>query len=67
MIINDSIEELINEKKREEDVRELAFRRAKENFIITANRFIKYKDYINGIDSFDEFKRIKKAEMSGDK
>ena len=67
MIIKDLIEELINEKKREEDVRELAFRRAKESFNIAANRFIKYKDYVNGIDSFDEFKRIKKAEMSGDK
>nr|DAX81597.1 MAG TPA: hypothetical protein [Caudoviricetes sp.] len=67
MIIKDLIEELINEKKREEDVRELAFRRAKENFIIAANRFIKYKDYINGIDSFNEFQRMRKAEMSGDK
>lgn len=67
MIIKDLIEELINEKKREEDIKELTFRRAKESFNIAANRFIKYKDYINGIDSFDEFKRMKKAEMSGDK
>lgn len=63
MIIKDLIEELIKEKKREEDIKELVFRRAKEEFNIAANRFIKFKDYVNGIDSFDEFKRMRKAEM----
>lgn len=67
MIIKDLIEELINEKKREEDIKELTFRRAKENFNIAANRFIKYKNYINGIGSFKEFQRMRKAEVSGDK
>lgn len=56
------IEELIKERKIEKDVREIAFQRAKETFNITANRFIKFKDYVNGIGSFDEFQRMKKAE-----
>lgn len=52
------IEELIKEKKYEEDIREFTFRCAKESFNITANRYIKFKDYVNGIESFEEFQRV---------
>lgn len=57
-MIEKMIEELIEKNKCEEKLKELSFQRTKERVNMLADHFNKLRDHINGIDNFDEFKRL---------
>lgn len=52
------IEELIEQNKCEEKLKELSFQRIKEKVNMLADHYSKLRDYVNEIDNFDEFKRM---------